>query len=58
MSRIKIIDQTDEEKLAMYMEKCSKEELAKMLIECNKCLKVFTLVVKKVEPNKRSVKTD
>ena len=34
---VTIIEQTDEEKLAMYM-KCSKTELAKMLIQCNKII--------------------
>lgn len=32
---IQIIEQTDEEKTAMYM-KCNKAELVMMLIECNK----------------------
>lgn len=32
---MQVIEQTDEEKLVMYM-KCSKKELAKMLIEANK----------------------
>ena len=36
-----IIQQTDEEKLAMYM-KLSKEELAKMLIENNKVIERLT----------------
>lgn len=34
---VQIIEQTDEEKLAMYM-KLLKEELAKMLIECNRVI--------------------
>ena len=34
---IRIEEQTDEEKLAMYM-KCKKKELALMLIECNRIL--------------------
>ena len=34
---MQIIEQTDEEKLAMYM-KCKKVELAKMLIECNRII--------------------
>ncbi len=33
---MQIIKQTIEEKFNMYMESCTKEELAKMLIECNK----------------------
>jgi hypothetical protein len=32
-----IVEQTDEEKLKMYME-CTKEELANMLIEANKVI--------------------
>jgi len=39
---MQIIQQTDEEKLAMYM-KLSKEELAKMLIECNRILASGTI---------------
>lgn len=35
---IQAIHQTDEEKLKMYMENCTKEQLAKMLIECNRIL--------------------
>ncbi len=31
-----VINQTDEEKFKMYMDNCSKEDLAKMLIEANK----------------------
>ena len=38
---MRIVKQTDEEKLAMYM-KCKKKELAKMLIECNKLLQIFS----------------
>ena len=34
---IQIVEQTDEEKLKMYM-KCTKEELAKMLIAANKAI--------------------
>ena len=34
---IQIIEQTDEEKMAMYMG-LKKEKLAKMLIECNRLL--------------------
>ncbi len=34
---IQIVEQTDKEKMAMYM-KCSKKELAEMLIQCNKHL--------------------
>jgi hypothetical protein len=34
---MQVIEQTPEEKLKMYM-KCSKVELAKMLIECNRLL--------------------
>lgn len=33
----RVIEQTYEEKLAMYMN-CDKEQLAKMLIECNRIL--------------------
>lgn len=32
---MQIIEQTDEEKMAMYMS-CTKKELASMLLECNK----------------------
>lgn len=34
---MQVIDQTDEEQLAMYM-KCSKVELANMLLQCNKAI--------------------
>jgi hypothetical protein len=34
---MQIVEQTDEEKLTMYM-KCKKEQLAKMLIQCNKII--------------------
>jgi hypothetical protein len=37
LSYMQIIEQTDEENLAMYM-KCEKQELAKMLIQCNKLM--------------------
>ena len=36
-----VVEMTDEEKLKMYM-KLSKEELAKMLIEANKHIDMFT----------------
>ena len=36
---MQIAEQTDEEKLAMYM-KCTKRKLAEMLIQCNKLLDV------------------
>ena len=35
---IQVIDQTYEEKLKMYMENCTKEELAKMLIDANRVI--------------------
>ena len=34
---MQIAEQTDEEKLVMYM-KCTKKQLAEMLIQCNKIL--------------------
>lgn len=34
---VHVVKMTDKEKLQMYM-KCSKKELAKMLIECNKII--------------------
>jgi len=34
---MQIVEQTDEEKLTMYM-KCTKKQLAEMLIQCNKLL--------------------
>ena len=34
---MQIVEQTDEQQLTMYM-KCSKEELASMLIQCNKAI--------------------
>lgn len=34
---LQLIEQTDEEKLKMYM-KCTKKELAEMLIQCNKII--------------------
>ena len=34
---MQVIEQTDDEKLKMYM-KCTKKELAEMLIQCNKIL--------------------
>ena len=37
---IQIIEQTDEEKMAMYM-KCTKKELIEMLIQANKHLDSF-----------------
>jgi len=37
MNYMQIVEQTDEEKLAMYM-KCKKKQLAKMLIQCNKII--------------------
>jgi hypothetical protein len=37
---MQVVDQSDEEKLAMYM-KSRKEELAKMLIQCNKIIYGF-----------------
>ena len=37
---MQVIEQTDEEKLKMYM-KCKKKDLAKMLIESNKHLDTF-----------------
>ena len=37
---MQIVEQTDKEKLAMYM-KCKKKELAEMLINCNKYLEMY-----------------
>lgn len=37
---IRIVEQTREEKIEMYM-KCTKKELAEMLLECNKYLKFY-----------------
>lgn len=34
---MQVIEQTHDEKMAMYM-KCTKKELASMLIECNRIL--------------------
>ncbi len=34
---MRIVEQNDDEKMAMYM-KCTKKELASMLIQCNKHL--------------------
>lgn len=42
---VQIVEQTDEEKLAMYL-KCSKKELAKMVIECNRIIKARALEIK------------
>jgi hypothetical protein len=35
-----VIEMTDEEKLVMYM-KCTKKQLAEMLIQCNKHLEML-----------------
>jgi len=45
---IQIIEQSDEKKLEMYM-KCSKKELAKMLIEANKHLDRFTPFISRID---------
>jgi len=38
---LSVVEMTDEEKLKMY-KKCLKEELAKMLIQANKHIEMFT----------------
>lgn len=40
---LKVVEMTDKEKLDMYL-KCTKKELAKMLVEANKQLSRFTSV--------------
>lgn len=50
---MQIIEQTDEEKLTMYM-KLSKQELAKMLIESNKHLLHKPIVVYPYVPPSQS----
>lgn len=41
---IQVIQQTDEEKMAMYM-KLPKKEIIKMLIECNKILESRPMII-------------
>lgn len=54
---VQAIKMTDKEKLRMYM-KCSKKELAKMLIECNRIIEghfergqLFTFETPTMRPN-------
>jgi hypothetical protein len=35
---LQVIQQTDEEQYKMYMESCTKEELASMLVQANKMI--------------------
>ena len=41
---MQVIEQTDEEKLTMYM-KCTKKKLAEMLIQCNKIIDVYFPII-------------
>jgi len=38
---LRVIEQTDEEKFKMYMERCTKEELAMMLVQANKTIEMI-----------------
>lgn len=47
---LQIIEQTDEEKLQMYMNTCTKKKLAEMLVQANK---VIDLMEKEINQNKK-----